>query len=63
MPEGQYGAHTVRIWDCGIYDFEDTEPSNLKFVSHGIKLNGSMHSYAQRSAPRISCSSNLRKVE
>jgi bifunctional non-homologous end joining protein LigD len=40
IPEGRYGAGTVRILDHGIYDLEDLEPSNLKFILHGMKLNG-----------------------
>jgi bifunctional non-homologous end joining protein LigD len=40
IPEGQYGAGTVHIWDRGTYDFEDSEPGNLKFILHGTKLDG-----------------------
>jgi bifunctional non-homologous end joining protein LigD len=40
IPEGQYGAGTVRIWDQGTYDLEKVEPNELKFVLHGQKLHG-----------------------
>jgi len=54
IPEGNYGAGTVEIWDKGTYEPEsvkgkDAEPEidrgiangNLKFILHGDKLNGS----------------------
>jgi bifunctional non-homologous end joining protein LigD len=40
IPEGQYGAGTVRIWDRGIYTLEKSEANELKFVLHGEKLHG-----------------------
>ena len=40
IPEGQYGAGTVRIWDRGTYDLEKAEPNELKFVLRGQKLHG-----------------------
>lgn len=40
IPEGQYGAGTVQIWDRGTYHLEESEPSKLKFTLHGIKLRG-----------------------
>jgi DNA ligase D-like protein (predicted 3'-phosphoesterase) len=40
IPEGQYGAGTVRIWDYGTYNLEESEPSKLKFILHGMKLRG-----------------------
>ena len=40
IPEGQYGAGTVQIWDRGTYNLEESEPSKLKFILHGIKLRG-----------------------
>jgi DNA ligase D-like protein (predicted 3'-phosphoesterase) len=40
IPEGQYGAGTVRIWDYGTYNLEELEPDKLKFILHGMKLRG-----------------------
>ena len=40
IPEGQYGAGTVRIWDRGTYNLEESEPGKLKFMLHGMKLRG-----------------------
>ena len=40
IPEGQYGAGTVRIWDTGTYTLEAAEPDELKFVLHGEKVQG-----------------------
>ncbi len=40
IPEGQYGAGTVRIWDRGTYNLEESEPGKLKFILHGMKLRG-----------------------
>jgi bifunctional non-homologous end joining protein LigD len=54
IPEGNYGAGTVAIWDKGTYEPEeadgkdieeaidrDIEKGSLKFMLHGGKLNGS----------------------
>ena len=40
IPQGQYGAGTVRIWDYGTYTLEESMPDELKFVLHGRKLRG-----------------------
>jgi DNA ligase D-like protein (predicted 3'-phosphoesterase) len=40
IPEGQYGAGTVHIWDHGTYNLEESEPSRLKFILYGMKLHG-----------------------
>jgi DNA ligase D-like protein (predicted 3'-phosphoesterase) len=40
IPEGQYGAGTVAIWDQGTYTLESSSPRELTFVLHGTKLNG-----------------------
>jgi len=40
IPQGQYGAGTIRIWDTGTYTLEKAEPDELKFVLHGAKLEG-----------------------
>ena len=47
IPEGQYGAGEVIVWDRGTYDVvgsvpaeEQVERGEIKFVLHGEKLNG-----------------------
>jgi bifunctional non-homologous end joining protein LigD len=40
IPEGQYGAGTVRIWDHGTYNLEESEPGKLRFTLCGTKLRG-----------------------
>jgi len=40
IPEGQYGAGTVSIWDRGTYTLEKFNPSELTFILHGKKLSG-----------------------
>jgi bifunctional non-homologous end joining protein LigD len=48
IPEGQYGAGSVMVWDQGTYTPEDSDDvaaslanGELKFVLHGQKLRGS----------------------
>ncbi|MGA3269203.1 MAG: DNA polymerase ligase N-terminal domain-containing protein [Verrucomicrobiota bacterium] len=48
IPEGQYGAGPVMVWDQGTYAPEDSENvaaslenGKLKFILHGQKLRGS----------------------
>src|SRR5207302_9675076 len=52
IPEGQYGAGTVKIWDHGTYDnlladkaepqsvTEGIDAGRLEFALHGERLNG-----------------------
>jgi len=40
IPEGQYGAGTVLIWDYGTYNLEELETDKLEFILHGMKLRG-----------------------
>lgn len=46
IPEGQYGAGSVMVWDYGTYDMWGDDPINalksgkLHFVLHGKKLQG-----------------------
>ena len=40
IPEGQYGAGTVSIWDQGTYTLESRDPDKLTFVLYGNKLQG-----------------------
>jgi bifunctional non-homologous end joining protein LigD len=48
IPEGQYGAGPVMVWDRGTYTPEDSDNvaaslanGELKFILHGRKLRGS----------------------
>ena len=40
IPEGQYGAGTVEIWDKGTYALEKNNPKELEFTLNGKKLSG-----------------------
>ncbi len=40
IPEGQYGAGTVAIWDQGTYTLETRTDDELTFVLHGQRLHG-----------------------
>lgn len=40
IPEGNYGAGTVKIWDNGTYDLEKQTPKEIEVVFHGKKLKG-----------------------
>jgi DNA ligase D-like protein (predicted 3'-phosphoesterase) len=40
IPEGQYGAGTVEIWDNGTFELEDREDAKIVFKLDGKKLNG-----------------------
>ena len=40
IPEGQYGAGKVEIWDYGIYDEEVWQPQKIVFTLHGRRLIG-----------------------
>lgn len=40
IPEGEYGAGTVEIWDRGTYDLESRKPDKLVFELHGEKMKG-----------------------
>jgi len=40
IPEGEYGAGTVEIWDSGTYDTEKREPGEISFTLHGGRLSG-----------------------
>lgn len=41
IPEGNYGAGKVEIWDKGTYEIELEEKNDIKFTLHGEKLKGS----------------------
>jgi DNA ligase D-like protein (predicted 3'-phosphoesterase) len=40
IPEGEYGAGTVEIWDSGTYAIEKREPGEISFVLRGGRLSG-----------------------
>ncbi|OIO88867.1 MAG: hypothetical protein AUK32_00335 [Candidatus Aquicultor secundus] len=43
IPEGQYGAGTVSIWDTGTFEIVEKKPKSLKIVLHGKRLSGEFH--------------------
>ncbi|HEU5063671.1 MAG TPA: non-homologous end-joining DNA ligase [Solirubrobacterales bacterium] len=40
IPEGEYGAGTMRIWDSGTYELEKWEPGKVMVEFHGERLKG-----------------------
>lgn len=40
IPEGEYGAGTVTIWDKGRYSLESETPKRLVFEINGKRLKG-----------------------
>jgi len=40
IPEGQYGAGTVEIWDSGEFELSEQAPDRLEFTLRGEKLLG-----------------------
>jgi len=40
IPEGQYGAGTVKIWDKGTYEVKVWEEKKIEVILKGEKLNG-----------------------
>ena len=40
IPEGEYGAGSVEIWDKGTYEIESKKPEKLVFELHGERMNG-----------------------
>ncbi len=40
IPEGQYGAGKVAIWDKGKLDIIEKAPNSIKFILDGQKLKG-----------------------
>jgi bifunctional non-homologous end joining protein LigD len=41
IPEGQYGAGKVSIWDKGTYTLDKEEPKSLEVTLHGKRVRGS----------------------
>lgn len=40
IPEGNYGAGKVKIWDKGNYELESKQPKKIVVIFHGKKLKG-----------------------
>tara|TARA_Y100000310_G_scaffold260576_1_gene269561 strand:+ start:855 stop:1310 length:456 start_codon:yes stop_codon:yes gene_type:complete len=40
IPEGQYGAGKVKIWDSGTYELKDKDKKKIEIIIHGKKLKG-----------------------
>ena len=40
IPEGEYGAGTVEIWDKGTYMLKNRADKIIEFTLHGSKLSG-----------------------
>jgi len=40
IPEGEYGAGTVEIWDKGTYILESRSENEIKFTLKGKRLSG-----------------------
>lgn len=40
IPEGMYGAGTVKIWDEGTYQTESESPERIVFALEGKRLKG-----------------------
>jgi len=40
IPEGEYGAGTVEIWDKGTYTLKNRTDKMIEFTLHGLRLNG-----------------------
>ena len=40
IPEGNYGAGTVKIWDKGKYELKNRDSKKIEVILHGKKLKG-----------------------
>lgn len=40
IPEGNYGAGTVKIWDNGNYELKSQDKKKIEIIFHGKKLQG-----------------------
>ncbi len=40
IPEGEYGAGSVEIWDRGTYEIESKKSEKLVFELHGERMSG-----------------------
>jgi DNA ligase D-like protein (predicted 3'-phosphoesterase) len=41
IPEGEYGAGRIRVWDHGTYELEEWRPDSIAFTLHGSHVAGS----------------------
>jgi len=40
IPQGEYGAGRVKVWDHGTYELEEWTNDRIAFVLHGSRLTG-----------------------
>ena len=40
IPEGNYGAGKVKIWDSGFYELKEMDKKKIEIIIHGKKLKG-----------------------
>lgn len=40
IPQGNYGAGTVKIWDNGAYELKSKDSKKIEIIFHGKKLKG-----------------------
>jgi len=43
IPEGQYGAGKVEIWDKGTFDLTNRTETTISLIFHGKRLEGDYH--------------------
>lgn len=41
IPEGQYGAGEIKIWDRGVYDLIEWSAASITFELQGARISGS----------------------
>lgn len=51
IPEGEYGAGKVLIWDKGSYELLERKKEKLKFILKGNKAKGTYHLIKTRYLP------------
>jgi DNA ligase D-like protein (predicted 3'-phosphoesterase) len=53
IPQGEYGAGRVKVWDHGTYEVEEWTDDRIGFILHGLRLTGSYHLIRfKRAGPR-----------
>ncbi len=40
IPEGEYGAGEIEIWDHGVYEIDDWREGDIQFTLHGQRYRG-----------------------
>src|SRR5205823_8496580 len=48
IPEGSYGAGSMKVWDTGAYDIEEWQDRKLVVVLHGQRVRGKYALFATR---------------